>query len=92
MIREKQGRVFIDVRVQPRASRKRYECADGVVKLWVTAPPVDQKANEAVVEFVAEILSVRKSAVRIEKGLKSKNKVVSVEGLPLEKVVERLKC
>ncbi len=92
MIREKGGKVYIDVKVQPRASRKKFVCDNQTLKIWVTAPPVDNKANEAVIEFIAEIMRVKRSAVSIESGLKSKNKVVSVAGVSLEEVMERLGC
>jgi uncharacterized protein (TIGR00251 family) len=69
------------VRVQPRAKRNAIlgELGDAV-KISLTAPPVDGRANEACIEFLAELLRVPRSAVNIISGESSRNKVVRVSG------------
>ena len=52
----------------------------------MTAPPVDGAANEALVEFLAELLGVPKRAVSIVTGHASRNKIVEVTGVALERV------
>jgi uncharacterized protein (TIGR00251 family) len=56
------------------------------LKVRLTAPPVDGAANEALVEFLAESLDVPKRAVSIVTGHASRNKIVEVTGIALERV------
>lgn len=89
-----QGAQFA-LRVQPRASRNAVAGTMGdAIKLAITAPPVDGKANQAVVEFLAELLGVAKSSIAIVSGETGRNKVVAVRGVNAEQVRERLdaKC
>lgn len=79
------GGVFIKVKVQPRASRNSIEGAQGgLLKIRLTAPPVEGEANRRLIEFLSEELGIRKSALTIEAGQKSREKRVRVEGLTLE--------
>jgi uncharacterized protein len=79
------------IRVQPRASRNAVvgEMGDAL-KIALTAPPVDGKANEACVEFVSKLLKVPRSSVTIAAGETSRNKVIRVAGLKAEEVRRRL--
>jgi len=75
------------VRVQPRASRTAVAGVMGeAVKIAITAPPVDGKANQAVIEFLAERLRVPKSNVEIVSGETGRNKLVAVRGVSAEAV------
>ncbi|MDR3763499.1 MAG: DUF167 family protein [Acidobacteriota bacterium] len=87
LVREtKEGAQFA-VRVQPRASRNKIAGLMGdAIKLAITAPPVDGKANEAVVEFFAEMFGVSKSSVTIVSGETGRNKVIAVRGVKAEAV------
>lgn len=60
------------------------------VKLAITAPPVDGKANQAVIEFLAELLGVAKSSITIISGESGRNKVIAIRGMAAERVRERL--
>jgi uncharacterized protein (TIGR00251 family) len=74
----------LQVRVQPRARRNAVtKVADGSLKVYVTAPPEDGRANEAVVEAIAEWLGVKRRQVEIIQGATSRNKVVRVTPLNL---------
>jgi uncharacterized protein len=59
-------------------------------RLQLAAPPVDGKANEACVAFLAEVAGVAKSRVRIVTGLTSRMKVVEIEGIGQEEMERRL--
>jgi hypothetical protein len=90
-IRETAEGVTFPIRVQPRASC--CECAgvqDGAVRLKITAPPVEGRANEACIRLLAEALNLRKRQITILSGLKSRNKVVAVAGLSAAALRERL--
>lgn len=80
----KEGATFA-VRVAPRASRTAVtgvmgEGADAVLKIALAAPPVEGRANEALIEYLADWLDVPRSAVEIVTGEQSRNKVVRVRG------------
>jgi hypothetical protein len=60
------------------------------LKVALTAPPVEGRANEACVEFFAKLLKVPRSSVSIAAGHTSRNKVVRVEGLSAAEVRTRL--
>ena len=64
--------------------------ADGTLRLKIAAPPVKSKANRELVDFLSRSLGVSKSAVTIEKGLTSRNKMIAIEGLDRDSILERL--
>ncbi len=81
----------ITVKVQPRAKATRVVGhMENAYKLQLTAPPVDGKANEACIAFLAEVAGVAKSRVRIVMGLTSRMKVVEIEGIAQEEMERRL--
>jgi hypothetical protein len=81
-IRESKGRVTFTVRVQPRASRNEITGEwEGALRVRLTAPPVDDKANEELVRFLAARLNVPLGAVRITRGQRGRSKLVEVRGV-----------
>jgi uncharacterized protein (TIGR00251 family) len=70
--------VIVTVRVHPRASREKAEWNEGVMEVWVNAPPVEGAANRAVLRAVARRLGVPVSAVTLRSGARSRNKTVEV--------------
>ena len=74
---------MLAVRVQPGARRREVAgwLADGALKLRVTEPPEDGRANRAVEALLAEALGVPASRVRVTRGASSRSKVVEIEGL-----------
>ena len=86
-IRETADGAVFSVRVVPRASRS--EAAgiqDGALKLRITAPPVDGKANEECIRLVAGILGVKRAQVAIIAGHTSRTKTVAVAGVKAAQV------
>ena len=72
----------IACRVQPRASRTAVAgILGGALKVALTAPPVDGKANAALCEFFSELLHLPKSAVSVVSGQTGRNKIVELAGL-----------
>ncbi|MBU0945971.1 MAG: DUF167 domain-containing protein [Proteobacteria bacterium] len=87
----KDGRVLLNVHVQPRASRNGLEgIYDNSIKLAITASPVDGKANAAVVTFLASFLGLKKKDIEIRHGLHSRNKGVLIAVLDGEEVRRRI--
>jgi len=79
------------VRLHPRAKKNAITGEVGdALKVALTAPPVDGKANEACIEFLAKLLKVPRSSVTIAAGLTSRNKVIRVAGLSAQQVRDRL--
>uniref|UniRef100_Q01Y90 UPF0235 protein Acid_4414 n=1 Tax=Solibacter usitatus (strain Ellin6076) TaxID=234267 RepID=Q01Y90_SOLUE len=83
----------LTVRVHPRARRSEITGRLGDAwKLALAAPPVDGKANDECVRFLAGWAGVPRSRVRIVTGLTSRIKVVEIEGVPQEDLERRLKA
>ena len=81
----------VSVYVQPRASKNRVAGMHGnAIKLCVTAPPAEDKANGAVINFMADIFGVPKSAVSIKSGRQSRNKKIIITNFSLEEAQEKL--
>jgi uncharacterized protein len=81
----------LKVRVHPKANRNEITgFADGLLQVKVAAPPVKGKANSELIEFLSEALGIRKSSLTILKGLTGHNKVIEIEGLSQEEVIQRL--
>jgi uncharacterized protein (TIGR00251 family) len=81
-LRETETGVVFNIRVVPRASRCEAAGFQGdALKLRITSPPVEGKANEACIALLAELFGVRKARVAIIAGQTSKTKTVAVEGL-----------
>lgn len=82
---------MLAVRVTPRASRDAIDGEyQGALKVRVTAPPVDDRANEAVRKLLAERLNVPLSAAKILSGEKSRNKRVQIAGVNRQQVLDLL--
>ena len=90
-VHESAGAITFAVRVHPRAKKTSItgELGDAL-KLAITAPPVEGKANEACIEFFAKLLKVPRSSVTIAAGQTSRNKVIRIVGLTAEEVKTRL--
>ncbi len=79
------------VKVHPRAKRNAITGRVGdALKVALTAPPVDGKANAACIEFFAKLLNVPRSSVTIAAGQTRRNKVIRVAGLSAEEIKKRL--
>lgn len=79
-LREREGVVRFDVRVQPRASKDEIVgVQNGALRVRLRAPPVDGAANEALIDFLADELGVSRRLVQIVSGFGSRNKSVEVD-------------
>jgi uncharacterized protein len=90
-LQESGGGVTFAVRIHPRANKNAIagELGDAL-KLSLTAPPVDGRANAACIEFFAKLLKVSRSSVTIASGQTSRHKVIRVSGLSAEAVRRRI--
>jgi uncharacterized protein (TIGR00251 family) len=79
------------VKVHPRAKKNAITGEYGdALKVALTAPPVDGRANEACIEFFANLLKVPRSSVTIASGETSRNKVIRVAGVSADEVRRRI--
>jgi uncharacterized protein (TIGR00251 family) len=77
--------------VQPRASKDEVVgVMDGALKIRLQAPAVENRANEALVEFLAHLLKTPKSAVRILSGERSRAKSIEIRGVTKQQVLRLL--
>ena len=81
-IHEREGALVLAVRVQPRASRDEVVGEmDGALKVRLQAPAVENRANDALCEYLAMLLKTPKSAVRILSGDRSRIKRIEIRGV-----------
>jgi len=81
------GTVTFTVRVQPRASQDAIAgTMNGAMRIRLCAPPVENRANESLIEFLASILKTSKSAVRIRSGEQSRTKRVEIFGVTRQQI------
>lgn len=78
--------IRIEVKVVSRAKKNQISgiMEDGSLKVRVAAPPVDGKANRALIKLLADTLNIPKTDVAIISGLQSRNKTISIEGMSFE--------
>jgi uncharacterized protein len=89
--RETPGGVTFAIKVHPRAKKNAItgELGDAL-KVSLTAPPVEGKANEACIDFFGKLLEVPRSSITIAAGHTSRNKVIRVIGLSVTEIEKRL--
>ena len=91
VIRENTDGVTFAVKVHPRAKKNAItgELGDAL-KVSLTTPPIEGRANEACIDFFAKLLKVPRSSVTIASGASSRNKVLRVAGVTEQYVRDRL--
>jgi uncharacterized protein len=91
-IRDTPSGVTFQVKVHPRAKKNALTGEVGeALKLGLTAPAIEGRANEACIAFLADVLNVPRSSVTIAAGENSRNKIIRVRGLTAARVEEVLR-
>jgi uncharacterized protein (TIGR00251 family) len=82
----------LTVRVTPRARKSEFAgvMEDGTVRIRIQEPPVEGKANRALVRFLSKVLGIRRSQIEIVAGKKGLDKIVAVEAMTAEEVENRI--
>ncbi len=79
------------VRVVPRSAREGVAgTSEGAVRIRLTAPPVENRANEALVRFLSQLLGISPRRVELVTGGRGRHKVVRVHGMSREEIFRRL--
>ena len=87
-VQEREGAVILPVRVQPRASKDGIAGEmNGALRVRLQAPAVENRANEALVDFLAQLLKTPKSAVRILSGERSRTKRIEIRGVTKQQIL-----
>ena len=82
---------ILKVLLRPRSHAERIEAPQGdALKISVTAPPVEGKANDALLRFLADQLGLRRSQLSIQAGHRSVRKLIGITGASTQQVLERL--
>jgi uncharacterized protein len=90
-VRDSPAGATFSVKVHPRAKKNAITGEIGdALKLALTAPPVEGRANEGCIEFLAKVLSVPRSSITIAAGESSRNKLIRVAGLSADEVRNRI--
>jgi uncharacterized protein len=84
--------VSLRVKVRPGASRNQVDgCRDGVWEIRLTTPPVEGRANAALVDFLADRLGIPKRGIGIRRGHRGRLKTLAVDGLTEAEITTRLR-
>jgi len=79
--------IVFNVKVIPRAHRDEIVGVEGdALKIRLNAPPVQGRANQALIKFLAAVLDVPRAQIEIVRGETARHKAVRVRGVPLEKL------
>lgn len=80
----------ITVRVIPRSSKNQVSWEGDMLKVWLTAPPVDGAANEALLKLLATRLNVSRRSLHIVQGAAGRRKTLEIEGITLADLIQKL--
>ena len=80
--------LIIKLKISPNASKNEIINKDGEIKVKVTAQPIENNANKALVEFLSKKLKVAKTNIEIVKGETSKEKTLLFKNISSDKMVE----
>ena len=84
----------LTIRVTPRARKTEFGgvLEDGTVRIRIAAPPVEGKANKALVKYLSELFGVRKNKIEIVAGEKGLDKIISIDGMSAAVAEERIQA
>lgn len=92
VFKESNGAVTFAVKVIPRAQKNQIVGIEGeAIKIRLSAPPVEGKANDALIVFFADVLKVARAQIEIVTGQSSRRKIVRVRGRAAKQIEDALK-
>lgn len=78
--------IILKIRISPNAAKNQLILSDDMVKLKITAQPIENKANKAVVEYLSKLFKIPKTSISIVKGDTSKDKTLHLKTADLTKI------
>ncbi|MDD3249459.1 MAG: DUF167 family protein [Smithellaceae bacterium] len=92
LIRETKNGLSFDISVNPHASRAQIAgIAEGLLKVKVTAPPVEGAANDACIELLAKKLGLKKSRMKISAGARRRRKTILLDDISRTELEQKLR-
>ena len=88
MIKEAENGIILGFRISPNASKNEFIKNGDEIKIKITAPPVDGKANKFLIKFLSDTFKVPKTYITLLKGETSKDKIISFNNISKEKIEE----
>ena len=82
---QKDNGILLKLRISPNSSKNELFIDGDIIKLKITAQPIENKANKAVVEYLSKLFKVPKSSISIVKGDTSKDKTIFLDTVSSEK-------
>ena len=73
--------MILNIKVIPNAKKNKIIEGEGGLKVYLSASPIEGKANKALIDFLSEHFGVKKYQIKIKKGEKSRNKVVEIKSV-----------
>lgn len=86
MLKETIDGLILNLRISPNASKNEIIKSDDILKVKITAQPIDGKANKALIEYLSKLLKVPKSCFEILKGQTSKDKLILIKVNDIKKL------
>ncbi|MBQ3310935.1 YggU family protein [bacterium] len=80
--------ITIKLKISPNASKNEIVKNDNELKIKITAQPIENKANKALIEYLSKTLKIAKSKIEIVKGETSKEKTLLFKNISSEKILE----
>ncbi len=87
MIKETANGIILQIKISPNSSKNEFIKTGDVIKLKITAPPVDGKANKFVIEILSKTFKVPKTNIKILHGETSKEKTLEITNIDNEKKI-----
>ena len=88
MIKDAENGLLIGLKISPNASKNEFIINGEEIKVKITAPPVDGKANKTLIEFLSKSFKVPKTYFEIVKGETSKEKTILIKNIDEEKILQ----
>ena len=87
----KEDKIIISVKVVPNSSKNSISDEGDYLKIKLTAPPVDNKANKALIEYLSKLLKTPKTSIILKSGETSKNKIFELPICVIEALITIIK-
>ena len=88
MIKETSNGLLVKIRIVPNSSKNEIILEDEFIKIKITAQPIENKANKALIEFLSKTFKIAKSNIEIVKGDTSKEKTLLIRCFDKNKITE----
>ena len=89
-LEERKDSISISVNIHPNSQKNRILITDYSIEIYIKEPPTKGKANQALLKYLSKKFEISSSSIKILHGEKSKKKIVSISGLTMQQILERM--